>query len=267
MEKTLSGKVALITGSGRGIGQTVAHTLASLGCAVALHDVSEDAPAEFGEAPSLTAVHQSFASYDVPTVALTADIGKEEEVRRLYREVTDALGPVDVLVNCAGGDIAAKGGKPNPNDALGISAEDTRAIFDRNLIGTILVCQAFCPEMRKRKQGSVINIGSVAAHFGVTNGVIYAVAKAGIVHYTRCLAAELRDDNVRVNAISPGPTFTARFAATRPTDPAMATDQGLNRYGTPEDIADAVAYLASDSAKFVHGQVLCVDGGMCLYAY
>jgi 3-oxoacyl-[acyl-carrier protein] reductase len=267
MEKILSGNVALVTGSGRGIGRTIAETLATLGADIALHDMSETAPAEFGEASSLSAVADDFTKYGVRVTPVVADIGKEDDVLRLTHEVTDALGAITILVNCAGGDIAARGGKPQPNNALGIPPEDTRAIFDRNLIGTILVCQAVCPGMIERKQGAIVNIASVAAHFGTPSGSIYAVAKAGIVHYTRCLAAELREHNVRVNAVSPGPTFTARFAATRPTDPNMATDEGLVRYGTSQDIADAVAYFVSPAAKFVHGQVLSVDGGMCLYAY
>ena len=267
MDKTLSGNVALVTGSGRGIGRTIAERLAELGADVAIHDIDRNAPAEFSEADNLEAVRKSFDSYGVRTVAVTADIGNEADVHRMKREVEAALGPITILVNCAGGDIAAKGGKPQPNNALGVPIEDIRAILDRNLVGTMLVCQAVCPGMQERQRGAVVNIGSVAAHFGVTNGVAYAVAKAGIIHWTRCLAAELRPFNVRVNAVSPGATNTARFAATRVTDPAMMTDEGLIRYGTPQDIAEAVAYLSSDAARWVSGQVLCVDGGTCLYAY
>jgi 3-oxoacyl-[acyl-carrier protein] reductase len=264
-EKTLAGNVALVTGSGRGLGRTIAERLAELGADVAIHDISEEAPAEFNEATGLHEVLAGIDAYGVRTMAETADIGDQAQVRRLVERVESVLGPITILVNCAGGDIAAKGGKPKPNDALGIPIEDTRAIFDRNLIGTILVCQAVCPAMQERKRGTVVNITSVAAHLGTRDGVIYAVAKAGIVHYTRCLAAELRPHNVRVNAVSPGPTKTARFMATRTTNPDMMTEEGLIRYGAPRDIADAVAFLASDSARFINGQVLCVDGGLILY--
>ena len=264
-EKTLAGEVALVTGSGRGLGRAIAERLAAAGAAVAIHDVSEDAPAEFGEAESLEAVRLSFAEYGVPTVAVTGDIGDAAQVRQMADAAETALGPITILVNCAGGDIAAKGGKPVPNDALGIPLEDTKAILDRNLVGTILVCQTICPGMQERRRGSVINIGSIAAHAGFDNGVIYAVAKAGVVHYTRCLAKTLRPHNVRVNAVSPGATATARFIATRPTDPAMFSEENLIRYGTPRDIADAVAFLASDAARWIHGQVICVDGGHCLF--
>ena len=104
----------------------------------------------------------------------------------------EELGPIDILVHNAGGDIAAKGGKPDPNDAVGIREEDVRAVLDRNLLSTILTCQAVARGMMERRQGRIVTIGSVAAFKGRTNGSIYAVAKAGVTHFTRCLADQLR---------------------------------------------------------------------------
>jgi 3-oxoacyl-[acyl-carrier protein] reductase len=170
-------------------------------------------------------------------------------------------------VNAAGGDIAAKGGKPTPNTALGISMTDVRALLDRNLIGTMLVCRAVVPGMIARRAGVVVNVASTAAHFGVSPEVAYSTIKAAIVHYTRCLASETRDHNVRVNCVSPGATATGRFRHTRQVDPALLVEDGtLVRYGAPRDQANAVAFLCSPAAKYIHGQVLRVDGGLSLFA-
>ena len=120
--------------------------------------------------------------------------------------------------------------------------------------------------MIERGSGSVINIASVAAHFSVDDGVAYAAAKAAIVQFTRCLAKDLRKHGVRVNAISPGPTMTARFLATRTIDPKMSDPSvPLERYAMPAEIADAVAFLAGNDSRFISGQVICVDGGLCLF--
>jgi NAD(P)-dependent dehydrogenase (short-subunit alcohol dehydrogenase family) len=262
-------EVAFVTGSGRGLGYAIATRLAQAGMAVALHDINEDAPAEFGEHASLTAAAASIAErYGVRTVSVTGNIADENAVAAMATKVEETLSPISVLVNCAGGDIAAKGGKPNPNNALGIKPEDTRAMLERNLLGAIFVCQAVCPGMVERGRGSVVNIGSTAAHLAVDNGIIYAVAKAGVIQFTRCLAGELRPHGIRVNAVSPGPTTTARFLVTRKVDEAKvhADPNSLTRYASPSEIADAVAFLASHESRFVSGQVIRVDGGMHLFA-
>ncbi|MCW8133480.1 MAG: SDR family oxidoreductase [Planctomycetota bacterium] len=263
MDKPLKGKVALVTGSGRGLGYAIIKRLAELGADVAVHDISQEAPAEFGEAKNLDEVAEKLAALGVKAAAVTGTVAEEAAVKGFTAAAEKALGPLNVLVNCAGGDIAAKGGKPKPNNALGVPMEDVRAIFDRNLFGTVMVCKAVCPGMAERGTGSVINIGSGIAHYGVDDGVAYAVAKAAVVHWTRCLAWELRPHGVRVNAISPGPTMTARFSVTRALDPKM-TDESvpLKRYGKPDEIADAVAFLAGDQSRFISAQVLRVDGGM-----
>ena len=261
------GAVALVTGSGRGLGRMIAETLLNGGAAVALHDINEEAPAAFGESPSLTALAGELSKRGgAKVVSVTGDISKEGDVTALVKKVEAALGPISILVNCAGGDIAAKGGKPNPNDALNISLEDAHAVMNRNFIGTMLMCRAVVPAMMKRQKGAVINFGSLNGHIGVSPEVVYGCAKAAILHYTRCLALEMRPHGVRVNAVSPGPTTTARFLATRETDLSKMEGVSLERYAKPREIANAVAFLASDQSGFVNGQVLRVDGGMTLFA-
>ena len=267
MTKELAGRIAFVTGSGRGLGRVMAERLAELGADVAIHDLDPKAPAKYGEAQDLDAVAKHLARHGGRVAAVTGNIGDEDAVAKMKSDIEAKLGVVDILVNCAGGDIGASGAKPVPNDSLGIPLDDIRALTENNLYGTILVCQAFVPPMVKAGSGSVINIASAAAHFGVTNGVIYAALKAAVIHYTRCLAAELRKEGVRINAVSPGATKTARFQATRVVDPVKMDSSGrsLDRYAEPDEIADAVAFLAGPRSKFVNGQVLRIDGGETLF--
>jgi 3-oxoacyl-[acyl-carrier protein] reductase len=263
----LGGAVALVTGSGRGLGRIIAELLLQRGADVALHDIDEQAPAQYGESPSLSALAASLSGIGPRTLAVTGDITRESAVAGLVRKVESDLGPISILVNCAGGDIGAAGTKPNPNGALDISIADAMAVLQRNFIGTMLMCRSVVPGMAARTSGAVVNIASLNAHQAVSSEVVYGCSKAAIVHYTRCLALEMRPHGVRVNAVSPGPTKTARFLATRETDPAMIQDGfSLERYATPAEIARAVAFLASGQSDFISGQVLRVDGGSSLDA-
>jgi NAD(P)-dependent dehydrogenase (short-subunit alcohol dehydrogenase family) len=263
----LSGKVAFVTGSGRGLGRYMAERLAQEGADVALHDLDPSQPARFGEFSDLDEVKARVAQYGTRTCTTFGNIGDPAAVAKMKTDIEAALGPVDILVNCAGGDMGADGNKPVPNNALGIPLADIRTLTDNNLIGTMLVCQTFVPGMVARGSGSVINIGSAAAHLGVDNGIIYAVLKAAVVHWTRCLALEVMHAGVRVNAVSPGPTKSARFQATRVVDAVKmdSTQKSLNRYAEPEEIADAVVFLAGPKSKFINGQVIRVDGGITLF--
>lgn len=267
MAKDLSGKIAFVTGSGRGLGRTMAERLAELGADVAIHDIDQTAPSKYGEAETLDDVVGQMGKYGTRIMAVTGNIGDPAAVKTMREEISAGLGTLDILVNCAGGDIGASGNKPNPNNALDISFEDIKVLTNNNLIGTMLVCQAFVPQMKERGSGAVINIASAAAHIGCTPEVVYSTLKAAVVHYTRCLALELKEDGVRVNAVSPGATKSARFQATRTVDPKrMEVGKSLNRYAEPSEIADAVAFLAGPQSRFINGQVLRVDGGFTIFA-
>jgi NAD(P)-dependent dehydrogenase (short-subunit alcohol dehydrogenase family) len=263
----LAGAVALVTGSGRGLGRMIAERLIGLGANVAVHDISEEAPAQYGESESLTAVAEALSRDGRRTVGVIGDITDAALVARMVETVEARLGPISILVNCAGGDIGAAGTKPSPNGALDIGLADAMAVLQRNFVGTFMMCRAVCPGMAERQRGAVVNFGSLNAHQGVSPEVIYGCAKAAIVHYTRCLALEMRPAGVRVNAVSPGPAKSARFLATRTTDPQMmAEGPSLERYARPAEIADVVAFLAGDQSSFLTGQVIRVDGGASLYA-
>ena len=261
--RSLTGKIALVTGAGRGLGRAFAERLAGLGADVAIHGMRENGPAEYGEGTTLTAVAEAVAAdHGVRTVRVLGDLTRGEDIERIVETTSRALGPIDILVHNAGGDIAAAGGKPDPNDAVGIREQDVRAVLDRNLLSTILTCQAVARGMMERRSGRIVTIGSVAAFKGRTQGSIYAVAKAGVTHYTRCLADQLRPYDITVNCIAPGDTRTGRFMGTRSVDQTRLAETGtLDRIATVDEVARVVEVFAGPLGAFVSGQVLRVDGG------
>jgi 3-oxoacyl-[acyl-carrier protein] reductase len=261
--RLLDGQVALVTGAGRGLGRAFAERLAALGCSVGVHGMREHGPAEYGEGTSLSdTARQIGEQFSTRTLRVLGDLTLAGDVERVVETVSRELGPIDVLVHNAGGDIAAAGGKPDPNDAVHIKDADVRAVLDRNLISTIFTCQRVARRMMERRQGRVLTISSIAAFRGNETGAIYSTAKAAVVEYTRCLAVELRPYNINVNSLAPGDTRTGRFLGTRSVDAARMVEEGtLDRIGLVDEVARVVEFFAGPLGAFVTGQVLRVDGG------
>lgn len=264
MTRLLEGKVALVTGAGRGLGRAFAERLAAVGCAVGIHGMREHGPAEFGEGTTLTDTARQIGElHRVQTVRVLGDLTQSADVERCVIETSRELGPIDILVHNAGGDIAAAGGKPNPNDAVNIKEVDVRAVLDRNLLSTILVCQQVSRQMMVRKTGRIITISSIAAFRGYDQGAIYATAKAAVVEYTRCLAMQLRPYDITVNSLAPGDTRTGRYLGTRAVAAERLVTEGtLDRVGTVDEVARVIEFFAGPLGAFVTGQALRVDGGM-----
>ncbi len=268
-QRRLQGKVAWVTGSSRGLGRAIAGHLASLGASVVVQGTTPTSTRAFNEADSLEQVAEQIASeHDVRVLPVWGDLSKPQVVDRLVQEVHQAFGQIDILVNCAGGDVGARGtsaplaGKPQGNDAVHISIEDIQAVLDRNLMTCILMCRAVAPEMMARRSGCIVNIGSIAGLQGIEGSAIYATAKAAVHEYSRCLAVLLRPYDVRVHVIAPGDTVTPRFLASRPIDESMMVKGGtLVRYGWPIEVARAVEFLVTEDSSYITGQVIRVDGG------
>ncbi len=263
MVRLLDGQVALVTGAGRGLGRSFAEHLAALGCAIGVHGLRENGPAEYGEGTTLTDTAREIGeTHGVRTIRVLGDLANYADVARVVQTVESELGPLDILVHNAGGDIAAAGGKPNPNDAVFIKEADIRSVLDRNLMSTVFVCQQAARGMMDRRRGRIVTISSIAAFKGIPTSVIYATAKAAVVEYTRCLAAQLREFNVTANSIAPGDTRTGRYLGTRQVDTTKMVEGGtLDRIGLVEEVTRVVEFFAGPLGQFVTGQVLRVDGG------
>lgn len=251
----LSGKIALVTGSSRGLGRQYALDLAEAGADVIIHDRDESAAAQFGEAASGSAVAEALRAAGHRSTFLSADLTDPSQVAMLLERALEQFGHIDILINNAGGDIGAHSPRPEPNDALDIDTDDIRAVVESNLLTTMYTCKFVGRHMRERKAGKIINVGSVAGAVPVRTGIIYGAAKSAIAHYTRCLAEQLRPYDINVNCIAPAPTYTGRFLATR----TIASEEGLSRLqriAQPEDMAAIVLFLCSTAADYLTGETI-----------
>ena len=247
MDLELNDKVALITGGGGGIGRETARLLAAEGAKVAAADVRLELAQETAEL-----VQRASGSEGA---AFALDVTAEASIADVVRQVEGQLGPVDVLVNCAG--IYRIG------DYAGVDAAAWRQLLEINLTGTFLMCRAVLPGMIERRRGSIVNLSSISGRTKATLAApSYVASKAGVIGLTMSLASQAAAHGVRVNAVAPGPADTdmtrgltdEQRARLIPTIP-------LGRMATAQEVAKAVVFLASDAASFITGETLNVNGG------
>ncbi|WP_028927002.1 SDR family NAD(P)-dependent oxidoreductase [Pseudonocardia acaciae] len=242
----LPDKIAIVTGAGRGIGRAIAEKLAAEGTTVVVADVD-------GDTASATAAA-------VGGLGVTADVTSPESVAALASRVWDRYGRIDVLVNNAGWD------KVGP--FLDSDPADWDRIIKINLYGVLNVCKAVLPLMVSRGAGAVVNIGSDAGRVGSSGEAVYSATKGGVIAFTKTLAREMARHRIRVNCVCPGPTDTQLFAELGGDDPklreALTRAIPFRRLAEPEDLANMVAFLASDEAGYVTGQTVSVSGGLTM---
>lgn len=243
----LEGKIALVTGASRGIGRAIARTLAGYGADVAVNYCGSREKAQ-EVADEITAIGRR-------AMIVQADISSQEECERMFKEVADQLGVPDILVNNAG--------ITRDNLAMRMSEEEFDQVLDTNLKGTFFCMKLAAKQMLRKRYGRIISLSSIVGLHGNAGQINYSAAKAGVVGMTKSLAKELASRGITVNAVAPGYVETDMTAVlTDAQKAAMMTQIPLGRIGQPQDIAEAVAFLASDKAAYITGQVISVDGGM-----
>lgn len=242
-------QVAVVTGAGRGIGHAIAGRLANEGARVAC--VSRTEANAKKTADEINAMHADAAKY------YAVDVGDHAAVQKIGAQILQDFGKIDILINNAG--------MTRDGLAMRMSLEDWDSVINTNLRGAFSFTQAVLRAMIKRRSGRIINISSVSGIMGNAGQTNYAASKAGLIGFTKSLARELAGRNITVNAVAPGFITTDMTAGL--SDKVKETLHAkipLGKTGTPEDIANAVAFLASAEAGYITGQTLCVDGGIVM---
>jgi NAD(P)-dependent dehydrogenase (short-subunit alcohol dehydrogenase family) len=240
----ISGPVVLITGAGQGIGAAITRRFAEQGAKLALVDVN---------AEQLKQLTDSLDDCDVEILSLIADVSNKEQVGQLVKQVVEKFGRIDVLINNAG--------IIRDNLISNISEQDWDQVLDVNLKGAFLCCQAVFPTLKIQRYGKIVNIVS-RAWLGSIGQANYTASKGGLVSLTRSLALEFARFQINVNAVAPGAIDSPMTQGMPPeARERLIRMQPTGKMGKVEDIAAAVAFLASDDSEFITGQVLHVDGG------
>lgn len=258
----LKGKVALVTGAARGIGQAHAIRLARLGANVAVNDINLESYKEFDEEIDAESVVDLVGREGVEAIGIEANVCDQDEVQAMVERVVSHFGRIDFLVNNAGG-IA---GKADQSYAASVSFEDIKNTMDRNLMGTIFCCQAAAEHMKTQNFGRIVNTASQAGMRAQANGVYasYGVAKAGVIAYTKYLAQELGRYDITVNCLSPAFVATERLMRQsfgRVKSVRKELKVPLDRLAQPDDIAKVMEFFVTDLGDYVTGQNISVCGG------
>jgi NAD(P)-dependent dehydrogenase (short-subunit alcohol dehydrogenase family) len=247
MTGRLDGRVAVVTGAGSGIGLAATRRLAADGARVACVDISPDAAAQAAE--------------DVQGFAVTADVAAPEDVQRIYADTHERFGRIDIALHNAG--ISP----PEDDSILATGLDAWRRVQEVNLTSVYLCCQAVIPYMQRAGKGSIVNVASFVAVMGsATSQISYTASKGGVLALSRELGVQFAREGIRVNALCPGPVNTPLLTELFAADPERAQRRlvhvPMGRFGEPEEIAAAIAFLASDDASFVTASTFLVDGGI-----
>ncbi|MSS71460.1 MAG: 3-oxoacyl-ACP reductase FabG [Candidatus Latescibacteria bacterium] len=263
----LKGKVALVTGGTRGLGRAYVLHLARLGADVVINDIDLHAAREYGEPLTAETVMAEVENLGRRALGIQADVTRKDAVDAMVERTLEEFGRLDILVNNAGGNLQSQ----NDQSASGVSPEHYAYIMDTNLTGTILCCQAASRPMKNVRSGRIVNVSSQAGLWSGRDGggMPYKVAKAGIIQYTRVLAAELGPYGICVNCIAPGFILSSRAVAqgrnSEETRTRLEAQIPLRRLGTPEDCARVVEFLVTDLSDYVTGQCIPVCGGFVAF--
>lgn len=245
----LEGKVALVTGAGRGIGREIALTLAEYGADVIVN--------YHGSREKAQEVVKQIEQLGRKVAAIQCSVADYEACGQMITDMLAAFGHIDILVNNAG--------ITKDNLVIKMSEEDFDAVMDTNLKGTFNTIKHMYRPFLKQRAGRIINLSSVSGVLGNAGQANYAASKAGVIGLTKSVARELAARNITVNAVAPGYIDTDMTQAmTETAREATLAQIPLKRVGTPRDIAEMVAFLASDRASYITGQVISVDGGMAI---
>lgn len=267
MSETLKGKIAIVTGAARGLGHAYALRLARLGADVVIADLNLQSAARIGEQLTADSVMAEVEALGRRSLGFEGDLRESDIVKRLAAETLAAFGRIDILVNNAGVAVARGSGTL----ATETTPDGFDYLIDVNLKSMQMLCAAVAPAMKTNKSGVIVNISSQTGISLLDGGnlAVYGAAKAGVAYLTRALAAELGSHGVRVNAIAPGIVETERLKRLDPSmgigTPEQLKAIALRRFGSVDDLANVLEFLATDLSSYVTGQVISVCGGAVLH--